>query len=258
MSPEARRKPKGDFAELYRSALSKYAKRGGEAALSEAYELGRTAMADGQTLIEIARLHHEVLLELVKGANNESRGLGLLRAGGEFLAESLSPHEMAQRGFQDAVKALRQLNETLEGEIKRIAHAVHDEAGQLLVAVHLGLAEVAHDVPRPQQEQLGRIEELLGQVEKQLRQYSHELRPTILEDLGWIPAIRFLAEGVSKRAHLPIHIRATVPGRFASTIETALYRIVQEALNNAVKHARPENIWVRAWRDDRVLCCSVR
>src|SRR6267142_1317689 len=71
----------------------------------------------------------------------------LLRSCGEFLAECLSPYEMAHRGFQDAVKALRQLNETLEEEIKRIAYAVHDEAGQLLVAVHLALAEVAPELP---------------------------------------------------------------------------------------------------------------
>src|SRR5256884_6100891 len=50
----------------------------------------------------------------------------------DFLSECVSPYEMAQRGFQDAVKALRQLNETLEEEIKRIAYSVHDEAGQLL------------------------------------------------------------------------------------------------------------------------------
>jgi len=56
---------------------------------------------------------------------------------------------MAHRGFQDAVKALRQLNETLEDEIKRLAYAVHDEAGQLLVAVHLAVGEVALELPDP-------------------------------------------------------------------------------------------------------------
>jgi len=61
---------------------------------------------------------------------------------------------MAHPGFQDAVKALRQLNESLEEEIKRIAYAVHDEAGQLLVAVHLALAELALELPGPQQAQV--------------------------------------------------------------------------------------------------------
>jgi len=95
----------------------------------------------------------------------------------------------------------------------------------------------------------------------QLRTFTtvfHELRPTILDDLGWIPAIRFLAEGISKRAGLPIHIDAAVSGRLPSAIETTLYRIVQEALTNAVKHAKASNIWIRAWRENLVLCGSIR
>src|SRR6267378_803561 len=154
--------------------------------------------------------------------------------------------------------ALRQLNETLEEEIKRIAYAVHDEAGQLLVAVHLALAEVAMGMPEAQQEQFTRIKDLLNEVEKHLRRYSHELRPTILDDLGWIPAIRFLADGVSKRANLPIHIDATVSGRLPTATETTLYRIVQEALTNAVKHAKAGNVWIRAWREEFAQCCSIR
>jgi signal transduction histidine kinase len=206
----------------------------------------------------MASLHHQAVLALVCDAESGKRREELLRLSAEFLAECLSPYEMAHRGFQDAVKALRQLNETLEEEIKRIAYAVHDEAGQLLVAVHLALAEVALELPAPQQAQFERIKEMLNQVEKHLRRYSHELRPTILDDLGWIPAIRFLAEGISKRADLPIHIEAAVSGRPPSTIETTLYRIVQEALTNAVKHARASNVWIRAWRENLLLCCSIR
>jgi signal transduction histidine kinase len=208
--------------------------------------------------VEIASLHHQAVLALVCDAESGKRREELLRSSAEFLAECLSPYEMAHRGFQDAVTALRQLNETLEEEIKRIAYAVHDEAGQLLVAVHLALAEVALELPEPQQAQFARIKEMLNQVEKHLRRYSHELRPTILDDLGWIPAIRFLAEGISKRANLPIHIDAAVPGRPPATVETTLYRIVQEALTNAVKHAKASNVWIRAWRENLVLCCSIR
>jgi signal transduction histidine kinase len=165
---------------------------------------------------------------------------------------------MAQRGFQDGVKALRQLNETLEEEIKRIAYSVHDEAGQLLVAVHLALANVAQEIPQDQRGQISQIEDMLNEIEKHLRRYSHELRPTILDDLGWIPAVRFLAEGVSKRANLPIHIETRLTSRLPGTFETTLYRIVQEALTNAVKHAQAKNIWVRAWLKDKVLHCSIR
>jgi signal transduction histidine kinase len=251
-------KPREGFEDEYRSSLREYAAGGGEAALGRAYELGRRALTEQKSLVEMASLHHQAVLALVRDAESGKRQEELLRSSAEFLAECLSPYEMAHRGFQDAVKALRQLNETLEEEIKRIAYAVHDEAGQLLVAVHLALAELALELPAPQQAQFARIKEMLNQVEKHLRRYSHELRPTILDDLGWIPAIRFLAEGISKRADLPIHIDAAVSGRPPSTIETTLYRIVQEALTNAVKHAKASNVWIRAWRENLVLCCSIR
>jgi signal transduction histidine kinase len=251
-------KPQAGFEDEYRSSLREYAAGGGEPALGRAYELGRRALTEQRSLVEMASLHHQAVLVLVRDAERGKHQEKLLQASGEFFAECLSPYEMAHRGFQDAVKALRQLNETLEEEIKRIAYAVHDEAGQLLVAVHLALAEVALELPEPQRAQFARIKELLNQVEKHLRRYSHELRPTILDDLGWIPAIRFLAEGVSKRADLPIHIDAAVMERLSSTIETTLYRIVQEALTNAVKHAKAGNVWIRARKEDLALCCSIR
>jgi signal transduction histidine kinase len=246
------------FEEEYRSALGGYVAERGELALGRAYELGRRALEEQLSVVELASLHHHAVIDLIHVVQNGQPSEELLRSSAEFLAECVSPYEMAHRGFQDAVKALRQLNETLEEEIKRIAYAVHDEAGQLLVAVHLALAEVALGVPEAQQAQFARIKEMLNEVEKHLRRYSHELRPTILDDLGWIPAIRFLADGVSKRANLPIHIDATVSGRLPTATETTLYRIVQEALTNAVKHAKANNVWIRAWREDFTQCCSIR
>jgi signal transduction histidine kinase len=258
MATERKTRAELRFEDEYACQLREYVAGSGEAALGKAYELGRRALTERKSLMEIASLHHEALQGLIQGEQDNKRREELLQASSDFLAECLSPYEMAQRGFQDAVKALRQLNETLEEEIKRIAYSVHDEAGQLLVAVHLALAEVARGLPKPQKEQVGQIEGLLNQVEKHLRRYSHELRPTILDDLGWLPAIRFLAEGVSKRADLPIHIDANFFERLPGANETTLYRIVQEALTNAVKHAKPSNIWVRAWKENSAMCCSIR
>ena len=258
MATGGKPKVQASFEDEYASYLREYATGRGESALGKAYELGRRALTERKSLVEIASLHHQAVQGLIREEKDEKCREDLLRTSGDFLAECLSPYEMTHRGFQDAVKALRQLNETLEEEIKRIAYAVHDEAGQLLVAVHLALAEVARELPQAQQEQIGQIEGLLNEVEKHLRRYSHELRPTILDDLGWIPAIRFLAEGISNRAGLPIHIEATVSGRLPSPVETALYRTVQEGLTNAVKHAKARNVWIRAWKERLALCCSIR
>src|SRR5207245_10737392 len=109
-----------------------------------------------------------------------------------------------------------------------------------------------------QQEKVMRIMELLNERERHLRRYSQELRPKILDDLGWVPAIRFLADGVSKRANIPIRIEASFSGRLPGAIETTLYRIVQEALTNAVKHAEAKNVWIHAWKAHLGLTCSIR
>ena len=86
------------------------------------------------------------------------------------------------------------MNEMLEEEIKRIAYAVHDEAGQILVAVHLALSNLERRSSPQLHDDFQNVSLLLRQVESQLRQYSHELRPTILDDLGLVPAIETLVE----------------------------------------------------------------
>src|ERR1700719_113894 len=252
-----RGKTPANFEEEYRSAFGEYTRSGGEAALGRAYELGRRPITEKKSFMEIAFMHHQAIHGMLAEAQGAARHQELLKAAGDFLAEMLSPYEMAHRGVQDAIAALRRLNETLEEEIKRIAYAVHDEAGQLLVAVHLALADVARELPERHKEQMGRVEELLNQVEKQLRRYSHELRPTVLDDLGWIPAIRFLAEGVSKRANLSIQIKTTVVGRLPGPMEIAVYRIVQEALTNAAKHSKASRVWIRIGKKNRIFCCSI-
>lgn len=254
----SKKAPGKTFEERYRSSLQKYTNQGGEAGLKQAYVTGRESIEAGRSITEIAMLHHDALRALVEAQKTFQARARLLHAGAAFLAEVLSPYEMAHRGFQDAVKALRQVNETLEEEIKRIAYAVHDEAGQLLVAGHLALAELSRDLPGPQREKLERIEQLLDQVQVQLRKYSHELRPTILDDLGWIPALRFLVDGVSKRSRLAIEIDANIAGRLSSAVETALYRVVQEALVNVTRHAEAKHVSIRIRRVGAKLRCSVQ
>jgi signal transduction histidine kinase len=245
------------FEDRYRSALRAYAIHSNEAGLIHAYELGREAMESGKSLLEMASLHHHALLDLFNEAPSANHAMAFLRAGAGFLRESFSPYEMAHRGFQDAVKALRRMNETMEEEIKRIAHAVHDEAGQLLVAVHLALADVSRDLSKPHRDRLGHVERLLGDVEQQLRRFSHELRPVILDDLGCIAAIRLLAEGVTRRTNLPIQIKTKFAGRLPGAVELVLYRVVQEALTNTTKHARAGRVLILIRRSRGTVFCSI-
>lgn len=254
---QTRRDERSDSAHDYRSALAEYLSSGSESALGRAYEIGRHSLQTGVSLVEVSSIHHAALADIVRRNAVDFQSPRALEAAAEFLANCLSPYEMAHRGFQDAVAALRRMNDTLEEQIRRIAHAVHDEAGQLLVYVHLALAELFRDASPVQKESFERITQLLKQVEEQLRQYSHELRPPILDDLGLVPAIRFLADSVSKRTGLPVRVVAEPVARLDSAAEIALYRVVQEALNNAVKHSKATSVLVLVHGDDSMLHCTV-
>jgi signal transduction histidine kinase len=245
-----------DIKALYTEALEHYLSGGGERALRGAYEVGRLALTSELGLLDMAELHHEALGRILTDDLQKER-VGLADAS-QFFAESLSPYEMVYRGYRDAVAGLRRVNETLEQEVRRIAHAVHDEAGQLLVVVHLAMAEISRDLPPTAQEKIKDVTGLLRQVEEQLRELSHGLRPTVLDDLGLIPAIRFLTEGVSKRFGLLIDVESRLDFRPVPSVETTLYRIIQEALNNISKHAQARNVWIELDGDANKVVCSIR
>jgi signal transduction histidine kinase len=247
-----------ELEQAYAAALEEYLSMGGEGALRNAYELGRTALADGWGLLDVAAMHHAAVGPLVLRIDRPALLTHELDRAHEFFRESLIPYEMALRGFQDATSALHRLNETLEQEIHRIAHTVHDEAGQLLFAARLAMSNVAHDIDPSRQEQLQEVGAILDQVEKQLRRLSHELRPTILDDLGLVPALEALADSVSKRAGLSIRAYSPMRERYDQKIETAVYRVVQEALANAAKHAGASNVEIHLTRVDKYLQCVVQ
>ena len=242
----------------YTHALEDHLAGGGETALQEAYELGRRALAEGLGVLDLASVHYEALMTMLLQRSVTEDFTLTVKAAANFFAESLSPFEMTHRGYREANIALRHLNEMLEEEAKRIAHALHDEAGQLLASVHLALEEVARELPPPAGDRLQKIRGLLDQIEMQLRRLSHELRPTILDDLGLFPALEFLATGISARTRVPISVEGSPEKRLPHVIETALYRIVQEALTNVTKHAQATRVTVCLQREDQMVRCSIR
>jgi len=241
----------------YARALRDYLAGNGEEGLQKAYEIGREALAAGCGVMQVAAMYHAALAGCLKRARQPAAQGRVLARAKEFLNESLSSHEMAHRGFRDAVSALRQVNETLEQEIHRIAHAVHDEAGQLLVAARLAIFGVAPTLPDGDRMRLQEVSSMLDEVEKQLRRLSHELRPTILDDLGLLPAVRFLADSIGRRSGLNIQVESSVQNRYAMKVETALYRVIQEALTNVTKHAKARNVEIRLDCGKERLQCLV-
>ncbi len=247
-----------EFAAEYKDALQRYLRRGGEAALQRAYELGRRCLAEGVGVLRMVALHHDAMEEIFSNSKGSRRlnGNSLSRAG-NFFAQSMSPFEMTHRSVGEANRALRHMNETLEEEVKRIAHALHSEAGQLLAAVHLSLDRVERELNLPAHAQFQEVKDLLDGVDQQIRRLSHELRPTLLDDLGLVPAIEFLSEGVAKRSRLRIHFRPSNMKRLPPALETVLYRVVQEALNNAAKHAQAKSVRIYLRSSENHVHCRI-
>lgn len=175
--------------------------------------------------------------------------LGLLQVVADRAASAIERAQLYQqvRTARDRLRTLsRQLIEAQEVERRRLARELHDETGQALTAVKLNLQAL-----RQRSSDLhlsGRLQESIGIVEQslgQLRDLSHDLRPAVLDDLGLAAALRWFVDRQAQRAGLNAHISA--PERFerlAAEVETACFRIVQEALTNIIKHAHAHHVWV--------------
>jgi signal transduction histidine kinase len=243
---------------VYANTLETYLVEGPEASPRRACDLGRWAIEQGISVLKIATVHHESLGRILIRLSRAISFKDGLRRAGEFLVDALAPYELAHRGSREAVLALRQLNEKLEREMQRISLAVHDEAGQLLYAARLAMSTAAEGAIPPLQQRLAEIGAILNQAEQQLRQVSHDLRPTILDDLGLVPALKFLAEQVSRSTGISVHLKSSVENRFAANIKTALYRIVQEALTNVTRHSLAKNVTIELRREPTKLTCLVQ
>ena len=247
------------LTKAYREALHDHVSQPSETTLQRAYEMGRAALQARLGVLEMTQVHLEAARseEAVAETNGHHASERAVRAE-QFFLESLTPFEMTHRAFREATVALRRLNERVEDEAKRIAHALHDEAGALLATAHIAVEEVAQSLPPGKRSGFPRIREILVEIEKELRRLSHELRPTILDDLGLMPALDFLTKGVAGRTGLGIRVEGSVASRMPPSVETTLYRTVQEALNNVVKHAHATRVVVRVSRDDRGVRLEVR
>jgi two-component system sensor histidine kinase DegS len=241
----------------YTSALQNHVEDPSEAVLHRAYELGRKALDDELGVLEMAFLYHAAILKLLPAARTPEQSAQLLKAAESFFIESLAPFEMTLRAVRDANKALRQLNEKLEEEAKRIAVSLHEETGQFLACTYLALDEIRRDLPVRYRGHLEKVRDLLEQIAEHLRQLSHEIRPTVLDDYGLVPALEFLASGISKRSKLKITVDGAANGRFPASVETAIYRIVAEALTNVSKHARASRVNVRLRQKARTVHCWI-
>ena len=244
--------------ELYEAALLDYLNALDESALLRGYDLGRDALGAGIGLLDMVTTHSRTLEYTLNNARTDDEREDLVERQTAFLIEAHSPYEIARRAFHDTNTVLRRLNDMLEAQARRIAYALHSEAGQLLASLHFALAEAGRDVPPENTKHLDNVRHMLTEIETRLRNLSHELRPSVLDDLGLDAALQLLAQGVSSRWGIPVDVTVGLDAPLPTPIENTVYRIAQEALTNAAKHASANKAEVRVTTISHKVICSVR
>ncbi len=136
-----------------------------------------------------------------------------------------------------------------EEERKRIARELHDEPAQIFSALVMQLDAMGNDLPASEasaKERLRRLQGLAANALETVRKIMSDLRPTALDDLGLIPAIRQYAEGKLGVIGVKVNIRTSNMGpRLPGHIETAIFRVLQEAINNVYKHSGASNVGIQ-------------
>ena len=157
--------------------------------------------------------------------------------------------EMARRA-----DLTRRLASAQEDERRRVSRELHDSVGQLLAGLALAVKAVgaAGDLPPPAAARLAEVQRVADTLGREAHALAVRLRPTSLDDIGLSVALGQLVSEWSARSGVPVDLQATGldAGRLPAEVETVLYRVVQESLTNAARHARATQVSVVVSRLD--------
>ena len=156
---------------------------------------------------------------------------------------------------------LEQVTRAQEEERKRIARELHDDTAQELVALSRELDSFVSASGRLSRHQLEIVDEIQGQVDKILegvRRFSQDMRPSVLDDLGLLPALEWLTSDVEARFGIDVGMAVVGPERrFSPEVELLLFRIAQEALRNVWRHSEASRAWLTLEFDERRTTLTV-
>ncbi|MHC1696833.1 MAG: sensor histidine kinase [Geobacteraceae bacterium] len=177
-----------------------------------------------------------LIVLLLLSRNSLRRTQFALKASEERLKEAL---ETANRVF-------RYMETVRENERKHIAREIHDQLGQALTALKIELFRLKNS-PREEKEAfteaIDQMSDLVSETIRDVQRISSELRPQLLDDLGLVAAIEWLAQEFSERMGIPCYFdRQNAESCAGTACSTAIFRIVQESLTNICRHAQASQV----------------
>ena len=164
--------------------------------------------------------------------------------------------ELSQRVARDAV---RRVVRAQEPERQRLARELHDETGQALTSILLGLKPLEEALAdHPARADLAQLRELVVNALQDVRRLAVELRPAVLDDFGLVAALERLIEGFAEQSEIRVDFHSALGElRLPTEVESTLYRVVQESLTNIVKHADAHNISVSLARRESTVAAVI-
>ena len=170
--------------------------------------------------------------------------------------------EIALRDSRQRLRELSLFRQTMiEQERKRISRELHDELGQTLTAIKLGLGWMRDRTATSDNDLLGKIHEIMSMVDTavvDLRRIASDLRPLMLDELGLVAAIEWLASSFAERNGISVALSlAPLKTELPPDISTAAFRIVQEALTNVVRHAKASRVEITTLERDGILAVTI-
>jgi signal transduction histidine kinase len=187
----------------------------------------------------------------------------------QMVLTDITERERGKREIERSRSELRRLAASLvdarEEERKRIARELHDELGQRLTALKMELSALqppaASGLATPAQQHLTEALAMLDDTVATVRRIATHLRPAMLDDLGLVAAIEWLARDFSRHVGVAVQLQLQLEdddSGLSDTQTTALYRMVQEALTNIARHAKAKHALVSLQRDGRELVLRVQ
>lgn len=157
--------------------------------------------------------------------------------------------ELLVRQRTQAVRTLSaKLLRVQDEERRRLARELHDSTGQILTALKLHVVNLQNRLSggRPDPEGVEEVKSLADQALQDIRTISYLLFPPLLDEMGFGPAAKWYAEGFSTRSHIHVRLCLAPITRLPGSIETALFRVLQESLTNVYRHSGSKVVDVRA------------
>ncbi|EYB68679.1 multi-sensor signal transduction histidine kinase [Deinococcus phoenicis] len=217
-------------------------------ALHAAWDAAHTHPAGGRTEIEVGPYRLEVRLSAVRQSGTPHSVLTVARDLSELqtLAAEIQRRGQALEAATSRTLELRSyltlFTQAQEEERRRISRELHDDTAQVLIATSRRVARLARELDGPQR---ARADDILGDLNaaiESVRRFARNLRPSVLDDLGLLPALEWLAGQARTDTRLEV---SGLDRRLAPALELTVFRLAQEALTNVDKHARASSAAIR-------------